>query len=381
MYTPIYDLKENVKKIVIIARATCPDTSPRSMRTHELALELARKGHDVTLYILTGGHDYSNYEKTYNLKVNSLGKTYLSTFSYEKNKTHNLMIRIVRKLLNKFFAFPDIELSFNTYKAIKKENSIDLLITIGMPYPIHWGAALFRTLNNTRMEKTIWVADCGDPYMGNPFSKKLFYFKYVEKWFCNKADFISIPTRQAIQGYYPEFHEKIEIIPQGFNFSDVKVSENNKPNRVITFIYAGNFYAGLRDPRPLLDYLASLDIEFKFIIYTKSHSILKGYEHKLGDKLIVRNYIPRKQLILEMSKADFLLNLENPSSVQSPSKLIDYGLANKPILSVNTNQELNKNMINSFLNRDYKDALKIDNIQQYNIVNVANSFLSLLSKF
>lgn len=375
-----HDVDENVKKIVIIARNTYPKTSPRSMRTDELAQELARKGHNVTLYVLTGGYDYSNYESMHNVKINSLGEIYFSTFSYGEDKVKSIFIRGVRKILTKLVEFPNIELSFKTYKAIKKENSVDLLITIGGPYPIHWGAALFKTINKKRMKKTIWVADCGDPYMGNPFSKHFFYFKYIEKWFCNKADFISIPIRQAIQGYYSEFHEKIKIIPQGFNFSDVEISENKKPNRVITFIYAGNFYLGTRDPRPLLNYLASLDIEFKFIIYTKSHSILKGYEHKLGNKLSVRNYISRKQLILEMSMADFLVNLENPSSVQSPSKLIDYGLSNRPILNVNTNKELNKNMIDSFLNRDYKYAFKVDNIQQYNIVNVADSFLSLLNK-
>lgn len=375
-----HDPDKNVKKIVIIAHSTYPDTSPRSMRTDELAQELARKGHNVTLYILTGGYDYSSYEKMYNIKVNSLGETFFFKFSYEKIKAQNLFIKVVHKVLNKLVEFPYIELSLKTYKAIKKENSADLLITIGRPYPIHWGAALFKTINKKRMKKTIWVADCGDPYMRNPFSKKIFYFKYIEKWFCKKADFISIPTREATQGYYSKFHEKIKIIPQGFNFNDVEISENSKPNRVVTFIYAGNFYSGIRDPRPLLDYLASLDIEFKFIIYTKSHSILKGYEHKLGNKINVRNYIPRKQLILEMSMADFLVNLENPSPVQSPSKLIDYGLSNKPILNVNTNKKLNKNMINSFLNRDYKYAFKIDNIQQYNIVNVADSFLSLLNK-
>ncbi|MGP5439703.1 hypothetical protein ACTXLR_09610 [Psychrobacter faecalis] len=375
-----YNPDENVKKIIIISHSSYPDTSPRSMRTDELAQELARKGYNITLYILTGGYDYSSYEKMHNVTVNSLGKTFFFKFSYREIKAQKIFTKVVRKILNKVFEFPYIELSFKTYKAIKKEDSADLLITIGQPYPIHWGAALFRTINKKKMKKTIWVADCGDPYMGNAFSKKFFYFKYIEKWFCKKADFISIPTIEAKQGYYSDFHEKIKVIPQGFNFNDVEISKNNKPNSVVTFIYAGNFYSGIRDPRPFLDYLASLDIEFKFIIYTKSHNILKGYEHKLGDKLSVRNYISRKQLVLEMSMADFLVNLENPSPVQTPSKLIDYGLSNRPILNVNTNKELNKNMINSFLKRDYKHSFKIDNIQQYNIVNVADSFLSLLNK-
>jgi hypothetical protein len=42
----------------------------------------------------------------------------------------------------------------------------------------------------------------------------------------------------------------------------------------------------------------------------------------------------REDVVWECSKADFLINVTNPSMVQTPSKLIDYGIAGRPVLDV-----------------------------------------------
>ena len=212
--------------------------------------------------------------------------------------------------------------------------------------------------------------------MGNKFKSRLFYFKYIEKWFCRKADYISIPIKEANLAYFKEFHTKIIVIPQGFNFDEVNINEKTPNNEKITFTYAGNFYQGIRDPRPFLDFLQSLNIDFLFIIYTKNKDLLKNYEKTLGDKLQIYSYIPRLQLIKKMSESDFLVNFENNTSVQSPSKLIDYALSERPILSINTSQ-LNENLILQFLNKNYTNKFIIEDINQYNIRNVASQFLKL----
>lgn len=366
-----------VKKIVVVSYATYPSVGPRQFRTNELVKELARKGHDVTLYVLIGGYDYEGYQKENNLKVVSLGCPVLFNFNHDVGTTLNFYMKVLNKFIGRFVELPYMELVFNTYKAIGKESKIDLLITIGAPYPLHWGAALFRSRNKDKLRNTTWIADCGDPYMGNPFIKKPFYFKYIEKWFCKKADFISIPIEGAREAYYPEFNDKIKIIPQGFNFNEIKIIKNNK-NVIPVFIYAGTFYKNLRDPRPFLDYLVTLNKDFKFIVYTKNILFLKEYREVLGNKLEVYNYIPREKLILEMSKADFLVNLENPSEKQSPSKLIDYALSEKPILSINTNKKIDVVLIDQFLSGYYENSFRVENIEQYNIKNVANDFLRLI---
>lgn len=369
-----------MRKVVIVSLATYPSQTPRSFRTHELAVELARQGHDVTLYVLPGKYNYDKYELENNLKVKSLGRTYFFKYDHKIGIYQNLFFKIIKKLFANLLEFPLIELARNSYKTLKKEKNVDLLITIGRPYPIHWGIALYKTLHDSQSKSNpkIWVADCGDPYMGNKFHKKPFYFSYLEKWFCKKADYISIPISDAINGYYSEFHNKIKIIPQGFNFSDVKSDGFFKKNKVPTFIFAGSLYQKLRDPRPFLDYLLQKELEFKFIIYTKDKYLLNDYIHLFGGKLIVLDYIQRKDLIQEMRKADFLINFENPSSVQSPSKLIDYAISGRPILSVNTNTFLDVTTISDFLDGNYTNKFVISDIEQYNIKNVAEKFINLL---
>lgn len=368
------------KKVVIISYATFPRLSPRSMRTNELAKELARQGHDVTLYVLTGGYDYKVFQEETKIKVKDLGKTFLFKFSHKTGTTLSFPIKVINKLIGKFFEFPQVELMLNVKNILKKEKNIDLLVSVASPYPIHWGVALAKSLFNNNLKDTVWVADCGDPYMGNTFHKKPFYFKYVEKWFCKKADFISIPIEEAREAYYPEFSKKIRVIPQGFNFDDVDVTGNYSPNSVPTFVYAGTFYKQLRDPRPFFKYLETLKIDFKFIVYTKSLSLVEGYIKTLGCKVEVRDYIPRRELITEMSKADFLVNFENPTAKQSPSKLIDYALSKRPILSINTNTKLEYMLIDEFLSGNYEKKLSIKNIEDYDIKNVAGKFLSLLNE-
>lgn len=368
------------KNIVVISFSSYPNQSPRAMRTDELVKELARQGYDVTLYILKGQYDYSYYSNENNINIKSLGKPIFFDFDPRSGTSLNITQKVMRKLLNKHFEFPSIELLFHTYKSLKKEKEIDLLITIAVPYSLHWGAALYRSLNKSKLDNTVWVADCGDPYMGNDFFSKPFYFKYIEKWFCNLTDFISVPLKEAIPAYYPEFKNKIKVIPQGFDFSKTEDLPPYVSNPIPTFIYAGNFYNKIRDPRPFLHYLSTLNQDFKFIVYTKNATLLSDYKNKLDNKLVIRDFIPREKLIIEMSQADFLVNLENPNNKQSPSKLIDYYLANRPILSLNTNSKLKTSLVDDFLNGKYHSEITTNDIQQYDIRNVAKEFLKLMNK-
>lgn len=370
------------KNVVVISYSTYPRNNPRSLRTDELVKELSRKGHNVTLYVLTGTYNYRPYEEATGVTVKSLGDTIFFDFDPLKGESLTYPSKVIRKLFKRYSEYPFITLVKNTYQALHQEDNIDLLITIAFPYPLHWGTALFRTLHADKLKNTIWVADCGDPYMGNALalSSRPFYFKYVEKWFCKEADFITIPVETAKQAYYPEFHDKIRVIPQGFNFDTIEITNSYKKNPYPTFIYAGNFYLNFRDPSPLLDYLANIDIEFKFIVYTKTPEFLEEYKNKLGSKLIIKDFIPRENLIYEMSKADFLINLENPSNVQSPSKLIDYALSKRPILSLNTNESLDIELVNQFLNYDYTNQRILEDIDQYDIKKVADKFVSLLDE-
>lgn len=364
------------KKIVVISRTILPSQAPRSQRATELVKEFARQGHDVTVYAVLGDFDYSDFEKTYNVKVKSLGKMIFATLNSDGKSKNTIMSVLLSKLFHKLLEFPDIELSFKVLNLIKREVEADLLITVAVPFPIHWGTAYVQSKYKDKYVKN-WIADCGDPYMGNKFIEHFFYFKYIEKWFCKHADYITVPIEQAKEGYYKEFHDKIKVIPQGFNFDEIKINEKTIENKVLTLVYAGAFYKGIRDPKQFLEYLCTIKKDFKFIVYTKNKAIVEPFKAVLGDKLEIKDYIPRKELLNVMSQADFLVNFENGTTVQSPSKLIDYALSKRPILSIES-LNLNKKSVDEFFDENYKNQLVVENIEQFNIKNIVNNFISLI---
>ena len=81
-----------------------------------------------------------------------------------------------------------------------------------------------------------------------------------------------------------------------------------------------------------------------------------------------------------LAKADFLVNLTNPSAVQSPSKLIDYGLSGRPILDISSDfTDPEKDNFERFLAGDYACAHKIEDLERYDIRKIASAFLALLA--
>jgi len=359
--------------ITIISSVIYPRISPRSLRATELAKEIVRQGHNVTLYGVLGTYDYSSFEKKYNLKVKRLKPSNFTMINSDGKVYLSLWKKGIIYLLNKWFEFPDIIISKTVYKALKDEKP-DILITVALPFPIHWGTA-FAKKYQKHLSNTLWVSDCGDPYMGTPMAHRPFYFKYIEKFWCRQTDYITVPLEQAKEGYYKEFRDKIRVIPQGFNFEDVVLLPYIK-NNIPHFAYSGTVYPQSRDPRTFLEYLCTVDKPFKFIVYTNRQEVFTPYVEKLSGKIEIRNYVPHEELLKELSKMDFLINIKNESSVQQPSKLIDYYLTKRPIIEI-TSAFNEKDIFEEFIKGDYTHQLICNNIEDYNIKNIANKFLNL----
>lgn len=358
--------------ILIVGHYFPPFNTPRSFRTYELGRELARCGHHVTFRVLKGDYDYSNIENE-NLQVLGFGKSRLGNVDSAGYYSKNWILRGLAKYLVAY-EFPAIELMWMITRNIKNITDYDMVISIAYPYPVHWGVG--RLLQRIPKEKRpLWISDCGDPYTGNPMAHFFSGFKRVEKWWGNLTDYITIPIESARQAYFPEVREKIRVIPQGFNFSDVKLSKYIK-NDVPTFIFSGMLYKDTRDPRQFIRYLLKKDCHFRFIIYTREKSLFNEFDKELGERIIVNDYIPREQLILELSKADFLINIVNTGIVQAPSKLIDYSLSGRPILNISS--EFKEHLtVDQFLDGNYSGQFIPEGIENYDIRNVAAKFLEI----
>ncbi len=369
------------KKILIVSKTFYPINTPRSFRATELVKEFARQGHEVTLYTIKDDAIHVPFEKQFGVTIKSLGQLRLHALDNSAGgKIISLIKRMINRGLNLLFEYPDIELMFKVRKVLVKESGYDLLISIAVPHPVHWGVA-WATRSNSKIART-WVADCGDPYMGERTDsfRKLFYFKYFEKWFGRLANYIAITNINMRNNYYPEFHHKIVEITQGFNFEMTKEKlPEYKPNRIPTFAYAGTFIQRARDPRVLLEYLVNLDVMFKLIIFTEQKHLVEPYLAAGKGRIVIQDQVPRMELLEVLCKMDFLLNISYDVSVQSPSKLIDYYLVGRPVLSLQSN-EVNMPVLQEFLNGNYTNAFVFENYEKFKIENVCGQFLQLISK-
>lgn len=361
-----------MKKVAIIGRVTHPHECPRSNRIKYLAIELVRQGYDVTVFCLLGNYNYEHFTNTYGVKIENLGKSYLGNGNSDTGKQSTKFIfRFFKRLFGRVFMFPEIELIYLIYKNRFKILNHDILISVAAPFAIHFG------VNSIYDKKRLWISDCGDPFMGNPHYSYPFYFKFLENSWIRNTNFVTVPTKKAIFAYSKEHRNKIFVIPQGFPKID-NLKDNYNGNEIVTFCYSGAIYPDLRDPTLFLDYLCSLKIDFRFIVYTKSIQFFDKYKVQLGDKLVLRNYIKRDDLLIELSKVDFLINIKNVSEVQVPSKIIDYLQAGRPILEISTAfKEEEKKKFDKYLSLQFPEMKQ--SFSQYDIVNVTKQFIDLFN--
>jgi hypothetical protein len=362
-------------KILLISSAFYPENSPRSFRATELAKELHRQGHEVHVATIQTP-ERTAFAAQHGLTLLDLGPRKLRFLGRSSNRILDLGVRAINRLMSLAVEYPDIELMFKVRRVLRACSGYDLMITIAVPHPIHWGAAWVRQQKG--QVARVWVADCGDPYtlVTTDSFRKPFYFGYIEKLWGRRCDFISIPKIEMKVNFFKEFEPKMVEIPQGFNLAESRVHLGQyRPHPVPTFAFSGNFIPGNRDPRPLLEHLVNTDLDFRFYIFTKIRHMVEPYMEKAKGRIILSDYIPREALLKHLSEMDFLVNITYDPAYQVPSKLIDYLITERPILNID--YELDTNNVDRFLRGDYSGRFSALQLSRYDIATVAQKFTAL----
>lgn len=375
-------------KIQLLTGCFYPTVHPRAFRSYELAKEFAAQGHQVEVFNITTVEEfnYDSLAKDLNIKICNLGFYKEKNAKEVKVKKYNKFVisimNIYRFLLSYLLDGRTLFMSrkIANYLFKNAERDADLFISFSTPFMNIYAASLYRY--KADITKCTFVADSGDPYYYCLQTSRAFYFKYIEKWAYKYQDKLTIPMEAAKPAYTPIIEEsKIRIIPQGFNFNDTPLAEY-KVNEVPTFSYAGVFYMDIRNPKFLFDYLVSLKTEFKFRIFMRMSTpqveyFIDKYKSILGEKVEFVYGLDRKSLIYELSKSDYLININNTMTSQLPSKLIDYGIANRPIFSCDS-KTFDSTLFDKFMQGEYQGEYKVD-ISQYDIQVLAKSFLALVN--
>ncbi len=356
-----------MKKIVIVSDHCWPEVNPRAFRTDELIQEFSRRNYLIELVIPYGLGEIYQTDKNITIyqyrtifpkdNIKKQEKTEIIEPATSVNKLKNILFGVYSALALE----PELLNFWQIKQQLKKIDfkNIDIIFSVSIPYTSH--LSLYKYLKN-KPTQAIKIADYGDPLcIGNQthrFLLKPYYIKQekkIIKWF----NYISVPIESAKQSYLSlKSEEEIIVLPQAVNLDSFERAIYQK-NEIISFAYAGIFYKNIRYPENFFAALAELKIEFKFHLYTNlsnadTAELIDKYKQQLGDKLVVHGFIPRKECIYNLSKYDFLVNFENKTTNQQPSKLIDYAIAGRPVLSIAWNGVCDEKILEQNLNYEYR---------------------------
>lgn len=375
--------------ILIVSYFYYPENTPRAFRTHELVKEFLRRGYVVDLIIPN-----KEVYKDQMIQHPNLNYTIVGKFIKE-NKAKNLsfsnskkeifiakMKALIKPVYNYLHPMGDTFSYSNSVYRVLKNRKIEyrLLISIAFPFSVHLGVARAIKANKILVRSQVKIAEYSDPFYFQEGKSMLFLYKFLDTRIGKVFDFIVVPTEKAINTYLNhKSKDKIAVIPQGFDFSEIEV-ESYVQNQVPTFAYAGVFYEKIRNPEILFNHLFELNFDYRFVVFapsnnTETEKFLKKFKKILGNKLTIQYNVPRLSLIKELSKMDFLVNLDNSTSNQTPSKLIDYTLSGRPIFNC-TQSSFDTELFKDFLDYKFDKFIPFD-IRKYNITNVVDSLISL----
>ncbi len=332
------------KKILLIPYHFYPESNPRSVRWQSLLQQWAKyRNCKIDLIIQKSQYKLPFYK---NVKYH---------FFYFRKK--NWVPKILYKFIWTILVVKKIAqlLSLNNY---------DTVISSSHPSVSHIAVLISKFFTKNR---TKWIAEFGDPISTSPtLSRKFYNFlnRIIDQQILNKSNLIIVPIPESKNSLLNNFSNlkpaKIKVIPQAIFFKKNKIkNSSNKKNIAfnkdkINIIYAGSFYPKIRSPIILFESLKLLKaIEAKkyhmlnFHFFGKSHtirSIIKEYLFLIEDKVVkFHGEVSRDTCRKMYQQADYLLNISNDSKNQLPSKLIEYLIVKKPIISINYKKSIQLN--------------------------------------
>ena len=279
-------------------------------------------------------------------------------------------------MLRELFLFPDARkfLVNPAYKFLKQyysENNLSTLITTGPPHSMH--------LAGMKLKQDIginWIADFRDPW-SNFFQNKLLnklestmkkHIKAENEVLknCNAA----FTTSKSLRLKFLEKNSNVFYIPSGY---EEKIEPLNHDK--FRILYAGSM-KDIQNPNNLwlaLHELIKSDEVFKqnveiILIGNIDRWIINSIEFKkIRDRKIL-SYIPKKELDIEISKAELLVvcSVNYPDSNDIvPGKFFHYLAANKNILGIsNKGSDLEK-IINETKSGMSFDFNNYDDLKNY----------------
>lgn len=341
-----------MKKILFVSVAFPPKSDPECLQTakyfHHLQKHKNLQVDVVTSAVPTLYMPYDQHLETYAEGVNQLVAVQLR---------ENRYINYLRNKLGfHSTVFPDVKQSFHKqYKKVIKavKQKPDLIYSRADPR-----SSTIMAYHLKQYYKVPWILHMSDPWADCPLQNMTgkIYNKHNEwehKCF-ESADLISltsIPTIEFYKRKYPRIKEKFVFYPNVFensNYVEQNADLLNFKNKKFRIVYTGGL-AGSRSPayflKPLSELINSrpdiaenLEVIFAGDVDGKNRAVFQQYTLSCVKWI---GKISFKEALQLQQSANYLLLIDSPikdvsKSMFFPSKLLDYMVARKRILTITT---------------------------------------------
>lgn len=346
--------------ILVIIGNYYPLSSSVANCTKPLLKSLVENGHNVQLVTNnTEGKDIPSVDID-GISIHSIGDTYAIQVRkinsiFEKTKTNKYLKAIFIKILklpyyiryNLFAKEPgmggwSIKKNMKYCLMLHQKFDFDVMISISQPFTSH---LIAQQLNKHCKNEMMWVLYEFDPYSYNfTFSKhksiqaqlrkqELAVFASVDKIILTPELYEFYKNKDLGKYYY-----KMQQVPYMFVYSNRALGIDKEEGilgieKNCLFAYAGGFYKDIRNPNFALHLFESLDIKFKFLLFTsyREEEFQRIIDHSFSIFTVMEE-VDQNEVISWLLKANFLVSIGNTVEIQVPAKIFEYMSLGKPII-------------------------------------------------
>lgn len=315
-----------MKKVLIVIEKFYPTTTAITNCLEPIFAEM--KNQKISIDVITYRQD-KNLKKSENINGINI---------YRVNDYYNMIkstilkqtfFRILRKLfLKKNF--------IKTGKSLLKKQKYDCVIACSYPFLMEEMAC--EIVKNTSVP---FVSYQFDPNYNNHLldlkSKNERLKKELQV--LNESSCVFLPKENYEENIKCELVKlKNKYYPIDFPLiKEWKKYPKQQEENAINFVYAGTFYKDIREPDEMLNFFEKLNLNYKLYIYCIASEEIKlkleKYKEILKDKIVIKYNQNKEVCNKALYNANFIINIGNTISNQTPSKIYEYISLGKPIIN------------------------------------------------
>ncbi len=237
-----------------------------------------------------------------------------------------------------------------------KRNNIDFFIVSLPP----WSTANIRLIRQIKKLGIKVLVDYRDPW--NCWNDKYGITFYRERKLLKMADVVSVTNENHKNRIINDFHisdDKIHVIMNGFDndlWNSIDTNIVSKGNELLTFTYIGSISLAkknsyIRNPYNFITAISRSHLRDRILFRVVGYYDENTYQEvsKLIPHFEMIPFVPQRDSLLEMCKADVCMNLhvvnDGSSRYLIAGKIFDYYRSGTAILSINGETSLERQFV------------------------------------